>query len=94
MVEQQEAPITIGYWKIRGLLTHITHVCEFAGVKYNMEFYEQGEGPEFCREAWLSVKKQDRGYDFPNLPYMQDGDLKITETMAIIRYVCNKFADF
>lgn len=38
----------------------------------HVQKYEQGEGPEFSREAWLSVKPG-LGLDFPNLPYFVDG---------------------
>ena len=31
------------------------------------------------------------GLDFPNLPYLIDGDVKITESVAIIKYVVNKY---
>lgn len=36
------------------------------------------------------------GLDFPNLPYLLDGEVKITESHAIIRYISNKYggADF
>ena len=30
--------------------------------------------------------------DFPNLPYLIHGDLKITESRAIYRYICNTYA--
>lgn len=31
------------------------------------------------------------GLDFPNLPYLIDGDLKITQSLAILRYLGRKF---
>lgn len=30
------------------------------------------------------------GFDFPNLPYLIDGDFKITETKAITQYIINR----
>jgi len=47
-------------------------------------------GPEFSREAWLSVKNT-LGLDFPNLPYLIDGDIKITQSNAILRYIARKY---
>ena len=43
----------------------------------------------------MSVKPN-LGLDFPNLPYLVDGEVKITESHAIIRYISNKWggADF
>ena len=30
-------------------------------------------------------------FDFPNLPYIIDGKVKITESQAIYRYIVNKY---
>jgi len=49
----------------------------------------QGEGPEFSREDWLSAKYK-LGLDFPNLPYLIAGDLKVTQSMAILRLVARR----
>jgi glutathione S-transferase len=40
--------------------------------------------------------KPNLGLDFPNLPYLFHGDLKITESHAMMRYLANQFgpADF
>lgn len=34
--------------------------------------------------------KHEQGLEFPNLPYYIDEDVKITETIAIMRYICVK----
>ena len=31
------------------------------------------------------------GLRFPNLPYLLDGDLKLTETNAIMKYIAHKY---
>ena len=36
--------------------------------------------------------KEKLGLDFANLPYLIDGELKLTETAAIHRYIANKYA--
>ncbi|XP_070601216.1 glutathione S-transferase Mu 1-like [Erythrolamprus reginae] len=38
---------------------------------------------------WTSVKEK-LGLDFPNLPYLIDGERKITQSNAILRYVARK----
>ena len=81
---------TIGYWKIRGLGAPIKYLFEYLGVEYNDVQYEQGDGPEFSRECWNSVKHT-LGLDFPNNPYLIHGDLRITESHAIMRYIANKW---
>ena len=84
--------LTIGYWKIRGLISPVKYILEYLGKEYNAVDYEQGDGPEFSRESWLQVKPN-LGLDFPNLPYLLDGDVKITESSAMIRYIANKYGD-
>ena len=95
MVEAGSKKLTIGYWKIRGLIAPIKYLLEYLGVDYKDVMYEQGDAPEFSRECWLSEKEK-LGLDFPNLPYLFDGDVKITESAAMFRYISNKYgsADF
>ena len=40
--------------------------------------------------CWTSEKYK-LGLQFPNLPYLIDGELRITESQAILRYVVNKY---
>ena len=61
----------------------------YLGVDYDEVHYETGEAPDFSRESWNSVKET-LGLDFPNLPYLIDGDLKLTETHAIMKYLALK----
>ena len=61
-------------------------------MDYENVLYEQGDAPEFDRSSWLTVKPS-LGLDFPNLPYYIDGDLKITESNAIIKYIAAKYDD-
>ena len=62
----------------------------YLGVDFDEHQYEQGDGPEFSRDAWLSVKET-LGLKFPNLPYLIDGELKLTETNAIMKYIAHKY---
>ena len=43
------------------------------------------------QNMWFKEKKHNLGLDFPNLPYMLDGDVKLTQTLAIMRYLGRKF---
>jgi len=52
--------------------------------------YEVGDGPDFDRSSWTNVKDT-LGLDFPNLPYLIDGNCKLTETKAIMKYVAKKY---
>ena len=80
----------LGYWKIRGLAQPIRLLLEYLQVKYSENLYEQGEGPDFSRDEWFS-KKYSLGMDFPNLPYYFDGDVRFSESNAILRYIVNKY---
>jgi len=40
---------------------------------------------------WLN-EKQTLGLEFPNLPYLLDEEVKLTETVAIMKYICAKWA--
>mmetsp|Transcript_4682 Transcript_4682/g.7969 ORF Transcript_4682/g.7969 Transcript_4682/m.7969 type:complete len:223 (-) Transcript_4682:30-698(-) len=82
--------LVIGYWKIRGLCANIRFQLAYSGVEYEMVEYDQGGAPDFSREDWLS-KKFTLGLDFPNLPYLIDGDFKMTESQAIHKYLAEKY---
>merc|ERR1712080_18241 len=71
--------------------TPITYVLEYIGADYQEVFYNQKklEDNTWDRSEWTSVKPT-RPEDFPNLPYFIDGDVKMTQTNAIISYICRK----
>merc|ERR1712054_383694 len=80
----------LGYWKIRGLAGPIRLLITYTGEELEEDIYEQGEESEgYSREQWYSVKET-LNLDFPNLPYFFDGDFKLTQSMAILRYVARK----
>jgi len=84
---------TLGYWKIRGLAQQIRYMFALAKVEFTEDLYEVVATPEggWDRSAW-NDKKFTLGLDYPNLPYLFDGDYKLTETVAIMRYVAAKWA--
>ena len=48
--------------------------------------YEQADPPTYSTEEWTSVKDS-IGLDFPNIPYLIDGDVKLTNQFAIMKYL-------
>jgi len=75
-------PVKIGYWSLRGLGSHIRYLLEYAGEDYEEVRYSQPN-------EWFDVKFKS-GLDFPNLPWMEDEDIKISQSGAIIRYLAEK----
>ena len=81
--------VILGYWNIRGLAQPIRLLLKYSGTDFDDKRYTQGDGPDFSREEWTSVKST-LGLDFPNLPYLIDGDLKITQCNSILAYIGRK----
>ncbi len=86
---------TLGYWDIRALAEPIRYLLKYAGIEFNDKRYEFGEGTsiqeiECLRKNW-TPEKFTLGLDFPNLPYYIDGDVKLTQGLAIMRYLARKY---
>ncbi|CAN2391004.1 cellular detoxification of nitrogen compound [Pristimantis euphronides] len=85
----------LGYWDIRGLAHPIRLVLEYVGTDYQEKRYVIGDGkcgrraPDYDKSQWLDEKEK-LGLDFPNLPYLVDGDVKLTQSNTILRYIAHK----
>ncbi|XP_056629359.1 glutathione S-transferase Mu 3-like [Triplophysa dalaica] len=79
----------LAYWDIRGLAQPIRLLLEYTGSKYEEKLYSCGEGPNYDKSCWIDEKNK-IGMDFPNLPYLVDGDKKIVQSNAIMRYIARK----
>ncbi|XP_071043426.1 glutathione S-transferase Mu 2 isoform X2 [Parasteatoda tepidariorum] len=56
--------------------------------KFEDKRYDYGPAPNY-RQEWLKVKNT-LGLAFPNLPYYIDGDVKLSQSIAILRYLARK----
>merc|ERR1711935_938032 len=75
--------VILGYWDMRGLAGAIRLLLEFAG-----ECYEDRR-IVMPKPEWLEYKTG-LGFDFPNLPFYQEGELKVTQSNAILRHLGRK----
>ena len=64
---------------MRGLAQPARYLLAYAGVDYENVMYEQTNAPEYSKDQWYQVKNN-LPLDFPNLPYLIDGRVKITES--------------
>ncbi|KAM3934493.1 glutathione S-transferase Mu 1-like [Leptodactylus fuscus] len=79
----------LGYWDIRGLAHTIRLLLEYTGTPYEEKRYVEGDAPDYDKSQWLDEKEK-LGLDFPNLPYLLDGDVKLTQSNTILRYIASK----
>lgn len=84
------APLKLGYWNVRGYAQPIRLLLEHAGAEYEDIRYNIGPPPEYSRDEWLNVKFT-LGLDFPNNPYIIDGDVRLTQSIACLRYAGRKY---
>ncbi len=87
----KNTPIQLGYWKIRGLAHPIRYLLEYTEHPYSDVMYEQGDAPEYSVECWTSVKNT-LDLDFPSIPYLIDGETKLTDPYAIMIYLATAYA--
>lgn len=87
--------VVLGYWaKIRGIVEPIRYMLEYAGVPYEHKTYPwlDKPTPQESKAVWLQEKKAlaAQGFPFANLPYLVDGETKIVQSLAIMRYLARK----
>ena len=83
------SPPVLCYWDIRGLAQPIRLLLVHTGTEFEDKMLSCGPGPGFDKSCWFD-NKYSLGLDFPNLPYYIDGDVKITQSNAILRHIARK----
>lgn len=78
--------VKLGYWGIRGLAQTPRHLLAYCKVAFEDQVYGDGD-------KWFKEDKLHLGLDFPNLPYLIDGEYNLSESSAIQRYVINKWGN-
>lgn len=65
------SPVKLGYWDIRGLAQVSRLLLVYNGIDFKDIRYQD-------RSKWFDDDKKNLGLNFPNLPYLIDGDYSIT----------------
>ena len=78
-----ESKIVLAYWPIRGLGQPIRNLLEYLSIPYQDKVYTD-------KDEWFTKDKATLKTDFPNLPYLKDGDKDITESESIQVYLALK----
>lgn len=77
------ATVTLGYWKIRGLAQYLRHLLSYTETEFQEVQYDN-------QDKWFKEDKNNISFDFPNLPYLIDGEFRLTESSAIAKYIINR----
>lgn len=87
MAAEGDSNPKLGYWAIRGLGQPCRLLLAYSGKAFDEKLYtlKQVDG-KWDRSEWLD-EKFSLGLDFPNLPYLIHGSLKLTQSTAIIMYL-------
>ena len=78
-----DSKIIIGDWSIKGRSEILRQLCEFLCLPYQNKIYTDPN-------EWFLIDKPFLKSDFPNVPYILDGDKVITETEACALYIISK----
>jgi len=73
--------VILTYWKLRGKCEPINYILEYGGIDYEMRYMDG--------DLWAKEKPQ-LDLDYPNLPHMVDGNVRMSETNAICKYLAGK----
>lgn len=77
--------IKFTYWPMKGYGEYLRLSLAYLGIEYTES------NPDF--EGWAEQRKtllKEQGFSFPNVPCIQDGDVFISESLAIPKYLARK----
>merc|ERR1712226_899514 len=96
---RKRAIMELGYWNIRGLAEPIRYLLKYAEIEYTERLFQlkpEEDGGEtynfttsYQKSDW-GVLKPTQPHDFPNVPYLTDGEQHITQHQAIMAYISRK----
>lgn len=77
-----QSKLTLGYWGIRGRAQVCRFLLEYTKTPYTQKIYSD-------HTEWFQKDAAQFGC-VANLPYIIDGDFKLTETAALEQYIIRK----
>ena len=79
--------ITLGYWNLRGVSrgNPARYMLAYSKANWEEKTYTIGDPAK----EWSNTK--DNLMEFANLPYIIDGNFKISETYAVHQYIAAQF---
>lgn len=80
--------ITLGYWDLRALGFLPRLLLDLSGQEWKFEQHKLAESKKWFTET---KKENGMGLPVPNLPYLIDGDLRMTQRDAICMYIIEKY---
>lgn len=89
-------PIELAYWNFRCLVGACKLLLEYVEAEWTDRQYERFQNPDgtWDRSMWLQVKESQsfqKDFAFPNLPYLTDGDVHLTQSTTILKYIARKY---
>ena len=76
--------LQLGYWNVRGYGEPSRLLLKHLGIEFQDTRYDFGENNDSV-DSWYKVKFT-LGLPFPNLPYLIDGDFKLTQVRFFYEY--------
>ena len=77
------------YWKARGLGEKIRCLLEYIEEDYHVIYIS-----EYSEMKNFGIEIQSDHFLFPNIPFLKYGDIRISETFAILRFIAIKTKHF
>ena len=80
----------LGYWNYRALIGPCKLLLEYVGADWNDVQYERIKKSDGNLDwaQWNEVKNSEKfqkNFAFPNLPYLIDGNVHLTQSLAILK---------
>lgn len=79
----QNTKLTLAYWPVQGVAHPIRLLLSHFKIPFEEKLYKDGDD-------WFNKDKPTLKTPMPNLPYIQDSDLILTESLACIQYAALK----